>query len=112
MRRRASSAAEHSTRRRLQRLCHMVSGGTWITFIGWFLDSAATAQAQQATIQGLLAGHRVSQATRSHGDNVPAELTLQRLVDEHVLGGGAHCFLVNRADNTVGLMTLHRITSG
>ncbi len=84
-------------------------GGIWIAFIGWFLDSAATAQAQQATIQSLLAGHRVLQAMCSHCDTVPAELTLQRLVDEHVLGGGARCFLVNRADNTVGLMTLHRI---
>ncbi len=84
-------------------------GGLWIAFIGWFLDSAATAQAQQATIHGLLAGHRVSQAMRSHCDTVPAELPLQRLVDEHVLGGGARCFLVNRGEDTVGLMTLHRI---
>ncbi len=93
----------------LQMFSGNFGGGIWIAFIGWFLDSAATAQAQQATIQGLLAGHRVSQAMRSHCDTVPAELTLQRLVDEHVLGGGARCFLVNRADNTVGLMTLHRI---
>ena len=93
----------------LQMFSGNFGGGIWIAFIGWFLDSAATAQAQQATIQGLLAGHRVLQAMCSHCDTVPAELTLQRLVDEHVLGGGARCFLVNRADNTVGLMTLHRI---
>ena len=39
----------------------------------------------------------------------PADLTLQQLVDEHILGSGQRCFLVNREDTTVGLMTLHRI---
>jgi predicted transcriptional regulator len=59
--------------------------------------------------QGLLAGHTVSQAMSSHCGAVPADLTLQRLVDEHILGHGQRCFLVNRGDAIVGLMTLHRI---
>jgi Zn-dependent protease len=84
-------------------------GGLWIAFIGWFLDNAASSQLQQVTFQGLLAGHRASQAMRTHCAAVPADLTLQQLVDEHILGGGQRCFLVNRGDNTVGLMTLHRI---
>jgi Zn-dependent protease len=93
----------------LQMFSGNFGGGIWIAFIGWFLDSAATTQAQQATLQSLLAGHHVSQAMRSHCDTVPAELTLQRLVDEHVLGAGARCFLVNCGDSTVGLVTLHRV---
>ncbi len=84
-------------------------GGVWIALIGWFLESAATAQAQQVSIQGLLAGHYVAQAMDNHCDTVPADLTLQRLVDEHVLGRGARCFLVNRGNGAVGLTTLHRI---
>jgi len=84
-------------------------GGLWIAFIGWFLDNAASAQVQQVTIQGLLAGHRVSQAMSTHCAAVPADLTLQQLVDDHILGSGQRCFLVNRGDSTIGLMTLHRI---
>ena len=84
-------------------------GGLWIAFIGWFLDTAASAQVQQVMIQGLLTGHKVSQAMSTHCATVPADLTLQNLVDEHILGSGQRCFLVNRGDNTVGLMTLHRI---
>jgi Zn-dependent protease len=84
-------------------------GGLWIAFIGWFLDNAASAQVQQVMVQGLLTGHRVSQAMSTHCTTVPADLTLQELVDEHILGSGQRCFLVNRGDNTVGLMTLHRI---
>lgn len=84
-------------------------GGLWIACIGWFLDNAASAQVQQVMFQGLLAGHRVSQAMSTHCATVPADLTLQQLVDEHILGSGQRCFLVNRDDNTVGLMTLHRV---
>jgi Zn-dependent protease len=84
-------------------------GGLWIAFIGWFLDNAASAQVRQVTFQGLLAGHRVSQAMNTHCAAVPATLTLQELVDKHILAGGQRCFLVNRGDDTVGLMTMHRI---
>ena len=84
-------------------------GGLWIAFIGWFLDNAASAQIQQVMFQGLLAGHKVAQAMSSNCVAIPAELTLQQLVDEYILSGGQRCFLVNRGSDTVGLMTLHRI---
>jgi predicted transcriptional regulator len=41
--------------------------------------------------------------------SVPADTSLQRLVDEHILSMGRRCFLVSRGADTVGLMTLHRI---
>jgi hypothetical protein len=45
------------------------------------------------TVQGLLAGHRVSQAMRTHCDSVPADLTLQQLVDEQCsVEGPAVCW--------------------
>jgi len=84
-------------------------GGLWIAFIGWFLESAASTQAQQVTFQGMLSGHEVSQAMSPRCIAVPADLTLQQVVDQHILGGGRRCFLVNRGETTVGLMTLHRI---
>ena len=86
-----------------------LGGGLWIAFIGWFLDNAASGQIKQVMFQGLLAGHKVAQAMSSHCLAIPAELTLQQLVDEHILSGGRRCFLVNRGSETVGLMTLHRI---
>lgn len=84
-------------------------GGLWIAFIGWFLENAASAQVHQVTFQGLLAGHSVSQAMSSHCPSVAPNLTLQQLVDEHVLGSGRRCFLVAEGGQTLGLMTLHRI---
>jgi Zn-dependent protease len=84
-------------------------GGIWIAFIGWFLDNAASAQVQQVMFKGQLAGHSVAQAMSTRCAAVPADLTLQQLVDDHILAGGKRCFLVDRGDQTVGLMTLHRI---
>jgi Zn-dependent protease len=84
-------------------------GGLWVAFIGWFLDNAASAQVQQTVFQGLLAGHKVSQAMSSQCVSVPSDVMLQQVVDEQILGGGQRCFLVNRGGETVGLMTLHRI---
>jgi Zn-dependent protease/CBS domain-containing protein len=84
-------------------------GGLWIAFIGWFLGNAATAQVQQVVLQGQLGGHTVRQAMSSRGLSVPADLTLQQLVDGQILGSGRRCFLVNRGEDTVGLITLHRV---
>jgi Zn-dependent protease len=92
-----------------QMLSGNFGGGLWIAFIGWFLDNAAYAQVQQVMFQGLLAGHSVAQAMSTDCAAVPANLTLQHLIDEHILGSGRRCFLVSRGDKTVGLITLHRI---
>jgi Zn-dependent protease len=86
-----------------------IGGGLWTAFIGWFLDNAASAQVHQVVFQGLLAGHKVSQAMSSHCATAPGDLTLQQLVDEHVLVGSHRCFLITRGQDAVGLMTLHRI---
>ena len=84
-------------------------GWLWVAFIGWFLDSAASVQIQQTMFRGLLTGHRVSQAMSTRCAIIPENMTLQQLVDEQILVGGQRIFLVNRGDQTVGLITLHRI---
>lgn len=86
-----------------------LGGGLWLAFIGWFLDSAASAQIAQVMLQGVLAGHTVSQAMSRECVTVPGDLTLQHLVDDHVLGTGRRCFLVRTDVGPVGLITLHRI---
>ena len=84
-------------------------GGLWVAFIGWFLDNAASVQIQQVMFRGLLTGHRVAQAMSTHCATVPEDMTLKQLVDEQILGGGQRSLLVNRGDQTVGLITVHRI---
>ena len=84
-------------------------GGLWIAFIGWFLESAAAAQAVQVVFRGALAGYTVKQAMSGDCPTVEAGVTLQQLVDERILGAGQRCFLVDRGGETVGLLTLSRV---
>jgi predicted transcriptional regulator len=83
--------------------------GLWIAFIGWFLESAARGMIQQQALHDLLAGHKVSQAMSSHYTAIPADTTLQQLVDHHILAIGQRSFLVNRGGQVMGLLTLHHI---
>ncbi len=84
-------------------------GGLWLAFIGWFLDNAATAELHQVMFRGLLAGHTVSQAMSRQCATVPAEATLQQVVDEHILGQSQRCLIVMHDHNAIGLITPHRV---
>ncbi|MEJ2210053.1 MAG: site-2 protease family protein [Anaerolineae bacterium] len=83
--------------------------GLWIGFIGWFLQGAAHSEMQQQEIQDLLAGRRVSQAMHSDYIAIRPDISLQQLVDKHILGNGSRSFVVEEADHVDGLLTLHNI---
>lgn len=83
--------------------------GLWIAFIGWFLESAAVGQVQQQRVHDLLAGRSVSQAMSRGYTSIPADTTLQQLVDRHILETGRRCFLVVQNDEAVGFLTLHHV---
>jgi len=57
--------------RRLEGVRGDIGDGLWIALIGFFLDNAAAAQLQQGNVQGLLEGHKVSQAMSSQCPAVP-----------------------------------------
>ncbi len=86
------------------------SNGLWIAFVGWFLENAAMSQVQNLTIQDLLAGHKVDQAMGRNYAIIPAEITLQKLADDHVLGMGRSFFILEENDRTIGLLNLHGIS--
>jgi CBS domain-containing protein len=83
--------------------------GLWIAFIGWFLESAASAQVQQQTVHDVLAGHKVSEVMSRGYVGVPSDASLQHLVDEHILSRGRRSFVVERDHDAIGLLTLHHI---
>ncbi len=83
--------------------------GLWTAFIGWFLESAAGTQVQQQLVQSLLAGHKVSEAIGNDCLRVPADATLQSIIDQEILRHGRRCFLVQQDNHVLGLLTLHSI---
>jgi Zn-dependent protease len=86
-----------------------LANGLWIAFIGWFLESAANAQMSQQHLHALLEGHTVAQAMSRNYAIIPAELSLQTLADEHILGTGQRLFVVEQVDQPVGLLTVSNL---
>ncbi len=84
-------------------------GGLWTALIGWFLENAARTSYRQLTVRNLLAGHKVSEVMSRECLEVGASLTLDELVNEHLLPSGARCFPVVEGGLVRGLLTLHNI---
>jgi Zn-dependent protease len=86
-----------------------IGDGLWITFIGWFLESAAVAQLGQTYVYGLLSGHFVIEAMNRHYNEVDENTSLQVLMDDHIVAKGRRYFLVKSGDEVVGLLTVHHL---
>ena len=86
-----------------------IFNGLWIAFIGWFLESAAASQDQMHVIKDLLGGHQVSEVMSRDFPQISGNVTLQEIVDQHVLTQGQRCFVVGEGDESAGLVTLSTI---
>lgn len=83
--------------------------GIWIGFIGWFLLNAAQSARAQATIDTVFRGVTVEQVMNPNPVTVPANISLQKLVDEYFLPQGLRSALVMQGDLLAGLITLSDI---
>ncbi|HZO73485.1 MAG TPA: site-2 protease family protein [Ktedonobacteraceae bacterium] len=83
--------------------------GIWIGFIGWFLLNAAQSARAQATIDTVFRGVTVAQVMNPNPVTVPANISLQKLVDEYFLPQGLRSALVMQGDLLAGLITLSDI---
>jgi Zn-dependent protease len=83
--------------------------GLWLGFIGWFLLSAAQSADAQVMLTSVLRGVTVGEVMNPKPATVPANISLQHLVDAYFLPGGLRYALVMQADHLVGLMTLSDI---
>jgi Zn-dependent protease len=83
--------------------------GLWTAFIGWFLESAAGSQLQMEILKSVLGDHKVYDAMKQDFPRVPADTTLQTLVDHYVLPGTGRYFVVNTPSGFAGLVTLDSI---
>ena len=86
-----------------------MSGGLWIAFIGWFLESAAMSQLHQQYLQDHLTGHTVYEAMSRDYGIVPYDSTLQEVIDNHFLGIGRRSLMVKKDEKFIGMITLHQI---
>lgn len=85
--------------------------GLWTVFIGWFLLNASGGEVRREKIKSSLSGRKVSEAMSRGYTIIPADTTLQYLVDEHILGGSRRSFIIQKDDSVVGLLTMHALQS-
>ena len=85
------------------------SNGLWLAFIGWFLENAARQSYSQFVLREMFAGVTARDLMSEACPTIQDDPTLQRLVDEQVLGTGKRCLLLMRGDKLTGMVTLHNI---
>lgn len=83
--------------------------GIWLGFIGWFLLNAARTANAQVMLESMFKGVTVDQVMNRNPVTVPANISLQRLVDEDFLPQGLRSALVVQGEQFAGLITLNDI---
>lgn len=83
--------------------------GVWLGLIGWFLLSGAQSANSQARVEAVFKGVKVSEVMNATPATVPANISLQKLVDEFLLPHGWHSAFVVQGEQLAGLITLSDI---
>ncbi|OGC24903.1 hypothetical protein A2291_02040 [candidate division WOR-1 bacterium RIFOXYB2_FULL_42_35] len=83
--------------------------GIWFIFIGLFLHEAAGSSYRQVAMKKLLSGTKVAAMMTKNVITVPAEITLDKLVDDYFFKYRHATFPIMTDDNIIGLVTFHDI---
>ncbi len=83
--------------------------GIWLGFIGWFLLSSAQSANSQVMLASVFNSVTVGEVMNPKPMTVPANISLQQLVDAYFLPGALRYALVMQNDQLVGLITLSDI---
>jgi Zn-dependent protease len=93
----------------LQAMSGMVLGGMWLVFIGWFLRTAAAFSFRQHVVREMLTGVRARDLMTPSPHSVSSDLTIDELVERHILLQRHYGFPVLDEDRLVGLVTLEDV---
>lgn len=86
-----------------------ILGGLWLVFIGWFLRGAAETTLHQHVLRAALEGVSAWQVMSEHPETVSPRLTIQELVDDHLLRSRHESFPVTDDGRLEGLVTLDQV---
>jgi len=84
-------------------------GGIWLVLIGLFARGLAESSYQSLMLRELLGQVSVEDVMVREPVTVPPDLTLDRLVDDYILGRGYRGFPVVESGRTVGLISVDRL---
>lgn len=83
--------------------------GIWLAFIGWFLLNAAQSYQQQVEAKEELSGVTVGDLPLADVDGVTPEMTVQTLVDEHLLRRSENILPVIADGKLLGVAGIHEV---
>ncbi|GHO48220.1 site-2 protease family protein [Ktedonospora formicarum] len=84
-------------------------GGIWIAFIGWFMLSAAQGARYQSTYEETFSHTTVEQVMSRNIILIPANISLQKLIDDYILPQGLRSAMITQGEQFAGLITLSDI---
>ena len=84
--------------------------GLWLAFIGWFLNQAAEASYKRVAVEKLVEGIQVRDVMDRAVPAVGPNLTLDTLVDQHLLGGQASLYPVTHDGDLVGTIDIAQVS--
>jgi len=87
-----------------------VLDGLWLIFIGWFLNQAAEASYKRVAVEKLVEGIRVQDVMERTMPVVGPNLTLDTLVDQHLLTGQASYYPVVHDGELVGSVEVSQVS--
>ena len=85
------------------------ASGVWIAFIGWFLNNAALVSYRQLLTREALQDVPVSRLMMTRFASVTPDLSVEALVEEHVVRTGQRAFPVERNGRLAGIVCLRDI---
>lgn len=80
--------------------------GVWMILIGWFLNTAATQSYQQLIVRTVLEDVPVRRMTKRNPPTVQANITVDDLVENHIMQSDDHAFPVMRGTALAGIVCL------
>lgn len=83
--------------------------GLWLMFIGWFLHSAAVRGYKQVMVETMLKGVSAEELMTKDFETVEGKITIQELVDDHILKKKERVFLVQDKDYLKGIVCLEDV---
>lgn len=94
-------------------LFNLLSGalipGIWLIFIGFFVMEAADASYRQLIMKKFMSGTSIGNYATRDVIVIPAELTIDKMIDNYFLMYRHHSFPVVKDDQILGILTLHDI---
>jgi CBS domain-containing protein len=80
--------------------------GIWLIFIGWFLNNAANRGYQQLVVKDVLEDVPVRRMTKRNPPTVPPNISVDELVENHIMQHDDHAFPVIDNDRLAGIVCL------